>query len=84
MSERTKCHVHTEGDQSDVLFQLPLLSRRLRVGDTLTVTLVGGFATVYKVESVDYKLVQAERQNPSDLISFWESSEVYYGVSIVP
>ena len=84
MSERTKCYVHTDGDQGDVLFQLPLLSRRLRAGDTLTVTLVGGSATVYKVESVDYKLVQAERQTPSDLISFWESSEVYYGVSIVP
>lgn len=84
MAERSTCYVHTQGDQSDVLFTLPPLSRRLVKDDTFTVTLVGGSKTVYKVEEVDYVLVEAASGNTNNPHNFWKSSEVFYGVSIVP
>jgi len=82
VAERSKCYVHTEGDENDVLFQLPLLSRRLAEGETLSVTLNGAVEVTYKVETVKYKLVEASVQNPSEQVIFWASDEVYYGVSI--
>jgi hypothetical protein len=50
MSERINAYVHTEGDPSDVLFQLPPMGRELREGDTFTFTPVSGPSVVYKVE----------------------------------
>ena len=84
MAERSTCHVHTQGDEADILFQLPPLSRLLREGDTLTVTPLSGPDVQYKVETVKYHLTQLASANPNNPHNFWKSPEVLYGVSIVP
>lgn len=84
MSESTPCYVHTKGDPGDVLFSLPHLSREMGKGDILTVTLAGQSAVVYKVETVNYKLVEQASPNPNNPHNFWKSQEMFYGVSIVP
>jgi len=83
MSEASNAYMHTEGDPNDILFLLPPASRTLREGDTFTVTDVGGAPVVYKVESVDYRLVRLASGNLNNPHDFWKSPEVYYGVTIV-
>lgn len=84
MSESTPCYVHTENDPDDVLFTLPPMSRELRMEDTFEVTLAGQSAVTYKVETVNYKLVEEASANPNNPHNFWKSREIFYGVSIVP
>lgn len=84
MTAGYRSYIHTEGDPGDVLFELPNPGRKLSEGDTLTVTLVGAPPVTYKVESVDYRIVQFASANPAYPRDIWRPQEVYYGVSVVP
>ena len=83
MSERTRCYVYAEGDTGDVLFQLPVLCRRMDEGDTFTVTRPDGQNVTYKVEEVNYQLMQRTAAGENDTKVYWSDSSVGYGVSIV-
>ncbi len=83
MAERSDCYVHIEGDPENILFQLPSMSRSLREGDTLNVTLQGKAEVVYKVESVRYVLTETASGNVHNPHNFWKPPAIYYGVSIL-
>ena len=57
MAERGTPIVHTQGDPSDILFQMPPLSRELREGDVFKYTSSAG-TVAYKIENVDYQIEQ--------------------------
>ncbi len=84
MSERTRWYVHTQGDPADVLFQLPSPSRRLAEGNIFTVEAPDGSEITYKVETVNYRLVQRISADNNGPLTVWGKSSVGYGVSIVP
>ena len=82
MAEHHGCYVHTEGDPTAVLFQLPYGCREFREGDTFTYKAETGASTVYKIESVDYR-VEKRSAGPGPGV-IWRPPVVYYGVSVVP
>ena len=84
MAETAKGLVHTEGDKDDVLFVLPSRVRGFREGDKFTYIDPNGTATVYKVETVDYRIESISHPNPATSGDIWKEPEVFYGVSVVP
>ncbi len=83
MADNIKGYVHTEGDTGDILFQLPEYRRELREGDTFHYTNSSNVIVHYKVESVDFRIVESVSPDPEVLDTHWKTPEVYIGVSII-
>jgi len=82
MADHCNCYVHPEGEPETLLFRLPPFSREMREGDEFTYTDPSG-TTVYKVESVDYRVELLTPGTPTHPDTFWKASEVHYEVSVV-
>ncbi len=83
MAERSHAVVHTEGDEGDVLFQLPPLFREMREGDEFVFTDSSG-SIRYKIETVLPYIELVAGGAPSNPDNLWKPPVVYYGVSVVP
>ena len=84
MADNIKGYVHTEGDTGDILFLLPDLRRELRIDDTFHYTDSSNVTVHYKVEEIDFRLVESVSPDPEVSSTHWKTPEVYIGVSIVP
>ena len=77
--------VHTEGDVNDVLFTIPPPTRSLHEGDVIRFAHPNGESVKYKVESVDYKVLEVVvNRNPLNDKLQQAQPEVRYGVSVIP
>ena len=84
MAETAKAIVHTDGNKGDVLFSMPSMVREFHEGDTFTYVDPSATETVYKIETVDYRIESISHPNPETSGNIWKEPEVFYGVSVVP
>ena len=81
--ENSRGIFHVEGDTNDILFEQVSVSRQLREGDVITYT-DNGQSTVYKIETVDYRVERLHITNQANAVrDYWKTPVTYFGVSVV-